>query len=1018
MAQSFKAPRLLQILAATSCLLAASPSSLACESCKSTIVYPDEPFAAWASRGSWIKFTILTADPTHVIFQDSNLYRFHYDFAANQLGPFLGMTASQFDAVSLHAAGQQVILGAVIFSPIWGVREYGIQLIRDEPYDPLLARALLQRVKSAVISSPEATAFYFPTYEQRASAEQHADYFASHGISVSSAARWATGNACYAHGWALGVLKYVPGDRIESAYLSGALRSEDILLTDGVPAEIPSLAGVISLSPSTPNSHVALLASSFGVPFVHMAVPADAERARDLVGRRTVLRADDDRGVCKVKLIDVQDALDPATIDAILALKQEPPLAITAVERFGAYSSPTTGLALQDIRFFGGKAVNSALLRRAIPAHSPLSTALSFDLWNDFLAQPLAGGPTLRQEIDRRLGGYAWPPDLASLQATLRGIQELIRDESRTTFDPPLRMAVLATLQDPQYAFDPQRNLRFRSSTNVEDAEQFIGAGLYDSFSGCLADELDSDLDGPSACDASESSERGVFRAIRKVFASFYNLNAYVERLRRRVNEAQVGMALLVHHSFPDSGELANGVATLEQESSRPRRIHLVSQSGADSVSNPIAGQIAEEVTLTVSESSGNVYVSYPMLRRPSNLVQLGATVMVHPGDYEALARLLALVADEYERTTGQAEFTLELEYKKLAPGNELVVKQVRRIPAEDAIPSVTPFLIGESVDYCLMNDEYTDVFTQHRLDSRWRIQTESLWLTPADLEQGIFRDFDVEYHDGCRIRHRAGSPNDWPQPTHEVVSQDAVAAVTEGWTFSDYGGRRRYRLTLGDIPLLVTPSQSPLLTLGDLGWDYVVGLAPKDSKDFGFLDFDGGCLGLGVSYDHPVPVWGRWPVIGLTTTTTDSARFCPCLAPSVGGIPWSLVLAGPDGVRIETTLGYTSRITGLTSTPIELETRYSQSFVVGHHAFSVELLFEPSLEPTLSPEQRAQLKAAGIRAIHVVHDPGYGISWFTYFDDEEWGGECPAVRERPAARRLLRDGPRHHAARLSRSTP
>ena len=61
--------------------------------------------------------------------------------------------------------------------------------------------------------------------------------------------------------------------------------------------------------------------------------------------------------------------------------------------------------------------------------------------------------------------------------------------------------------------FNPQRKIRFRSSTNVEDSEQFVGAGLYDSYSGCLADERDTDATGPSACDAAEPKERGVFRA-------------------------------------------------------------------------------------------------------------------------------------------------------------------------------------------------------------------------------------------------------------------------------------------------------------------------------------------------------------------------------------------------------------------------------------------------------------------------------------------------------------------------
>jgi hypothetical protein len=730
---------------------------------------------------------------------------------------------------------------------------------------------------------------------------------------------------------------------------------------------------------------VALLAASFGVPFAHLALERDRAHALGLVGRRVVLRADDVLGACTVRVIDVEDRLDPDTVASILALKQESPLSLTPVERLGAYSAPTTGLALSDIRFFGGKAVNFGMLRRAIPASSPRSTAFSFDLWDGFLDQQLASGVTLRQEIGRRLGGQSYPPEMQALAAALRGVQELIRDSSRTVFDATPSAAVLATLQDPQYGFDPARNLRFRSSTNVEDAEQFIGAGLYESFSGCLADDLDAGAGGTSLCDPSEPSERGVFRAIRKVFASFYNLNAYLERLRRGLDESQVGMALVVHHSFPDSDELANGVATLKQlPSDAWRTIHLVSQLGADSVTNPIAGQIAEEVTLTVHDSAGDHLVGPPQVLRRSNLVQLGATVLDEPGDYRALARLMARVSDEYRRASGHAEFTLEFEYKKIAPEGALVVKQVRRIPEGDTTPSVTPFLIGESMDYCLLSREEGNLFADHRLDARFRIETRSLWLSPENLETSIFDGAALDYHDGCRLRHHAGSLASWPEATHGFASEGLHAAVSESWTFTGNGGRRRYRLTLGEIPLLVSRSESPLLTLGDLG-SYAYA-AP--SKGPGDVVRDRGCFELRADYDHAV-----------AGALNDVAKFCPCSPPSATeAFEWVIPLTDTNGVRIETTLGATPRatITGLTSTPIVLTTHWSQSFQAGHHFLGLNFLFEPALEPGLPRRQRDQLAAASIRAIQVIHDPAYGNSSFTYYDDLEWGGACPGLRERP----------------------
>ena len=128
--------------------------------------------------------------------------------------------------------------------------------------------------------------------------------------------------------------------------------------------------------------------------------------------------------------------------------------------------------------------------------------------------------------------------------AALADVRDLLK---AGRFSEELRAEVIAALE----AFDPTRKIRFRSSTNVEDSASFVGAGLYDSFSGCLGDDMDDDEAGPSICDSDKENERGVFRAIRRVFASFYNRNAYIERLKFGIDESQVGMAVLAHYSFP-----------------------------------------------------------------------------------------------------------------------------------------------------------------------------------------------------------------------------------------------------------------------------------------------------------------------------------------------------------------------------------------------------------------------------------------------------------------------------------
>lgn len=948
--------------------------------------FPDDPYAVapTSSAAGWIKFIILTSEPSTVYFQDSVLYPFHYDFATQELAPFLGMTREQFDQVSLYAAGQQAILGAVLIPPLVGwehvIPEYGIQLVRRDPYARETVRDLFNTVHSAILAAPEVQHYYFPTFEQLETAQTHEAWFAAEGIPVSSAGRWADGNACYSHGWALGDLVYVAGTDIDAAFTAGTLGPEDILLTDAVPSEIPLLAGVLTLSPATPNSHVAILAQTFRVPFAHLALGDDAQRAQDLIGRRIVLRADDRIDHCAVRLIDTSGALTPNQDEQILALKTPPPLNLSAVQSYGSYSAPTDGLQLADIRYFGGKSANFGVLRRSIPAESPVSAAFSFDLWSHFLAQQLSNGRTLREEVDLRLAGYSYPPDIGALSATLQGIRDLFTDTNETVFDAVLQSALLATLQDPRYAFDAYAKLRFRSSTNVEDSDQFTGAGLYDSFSGCLADDLDADELGPSHCDPTKLNERGVFRAIRKVLASFYNRNAYLERLRHGVDESEVGMAILVHHSFPDEIELANGVGTLWRVSGQTRDLYLVTQLGAVSVTNPDPGSVPEEMDIYVS-FTGTIYTT---LVQASNLVQLGATVMVNPDEYRALTELLLDAALEYELSSGLSDFTLEFEYKKTAPHDDLVVTQVRRIPPADSVPSVTPFLINEPAGYCLFQGEYGEIFGNHRLKSAWQLETRSLWLTAENLQSSFYENASVRYQEGCRTSLQGGSLPLWPLAWHQYDN----GVATDGWELATLQNPRSLELAASQVPTLVAPAESPVLVLGDFGYAY----------DYS----DHGCLTLRADYAAEVPAWD-WT--GPVTTTTDYGLLCRCPEPALGDqsqhrefdfggvITVSTDFYWPPPV--DAAAGYTAplarfvetTITGLISTPIVLSGEYSQTYRPEHHNLAEHFLFEPGLEPGLPQQQLDELAVLGVRAIHVTDvSPPAAI---TLYGDATWGDAC-----------------------------
>jgi hypothetical protein len=1124
---------------------------------KNRITFPTDTCAYFAQEGdpTWVKFTILLPpDESNVYFQYGKKYMYHYNFAVKCLKPFIGMTLEQFNAATLSGDNQQAVLGTVILPPTSGApaqakfNEYGIQFVRQDPYTREQVRDMFNLIKSLVAAPPEVQALYFPTYEQQAEAQADIEWFASQGITLGSTARWAEGNVGYSSGWALGRLTFIAAGEIAAAYHAGRLEPTDILLTDGIPAEVPFVAGIISLAPCTLNSHVALLANSYAVPFVYLALPADADRARQLAGCRVVYSAyADEFGAWDIRLIDTNGILDDATAAQITDLKKQTPLAITPMAVYPAIGASTQDLTPADAKYFGGKAANSGLLRQAVPDNSPKSVAFSFNLWNAFLDQPLrqtedlvlgpgqhiliwadhhedqgpthasfalsksgesialyardgatlidsvrfdtqksdvsygrsvdggdtwqsfskstpgqpnssdpaqaghglvinelmavnshtiedpcqAGeypdwielynasdssvvlnglyltddvnnptkwqvpvattGRTLREEIHQRLSKYrSYPPsDMLSLAADLGSIRGLFMNGGAVPLDPGLHDAVLALLTNPQDGFDPNANLRFRSSTNVEDSADFIGAGMYDSFSGCLADDLDADTSGPCHCDPNADSENGVFDAIRQAFASFYNDNAYLERLRRDVDETQVGMALLVHHSFPNDIELANGVATVERKAAGENTIvTLVTQQGAVSVTNPEGSSTPEEVVVEVLPSA-YVKLTPASLKCPSSLVPVGRNVLDWPNDYKNLVTLLMDVSDRFGQATGKTKYMIDLEYKKMAPGGRampaggLIIKQVREVPSPTQ--EQEPFLVDTPTEYEVYTGEVelfqpTDVFADHRLKSRWTLETRSMTLDSNSLSAGLYTKVRIEYLDGDQIRTVSGEMPLLPSAGHSVAAGNATI---DSWQLPDLDNPRTYRLHTTGIPTSVPPAQCPVFTLADFG-----------TRAFN-APFK--CLALDVEYARPVTSWYQQlgtggASSGLRTTTTNEVYLWARTPASDRDIPQERAFSA-NGISIRTTFYFAAppagqtdwaadagatgplkrwdrtTIEGLTSEPIVLEGYYSQTYRPEHHNFIENFLFEPRLEPGISPGILAQLSTKNIRFIHMVID-------------------------------------------------
>ncbi len=916
-----------------------------------------DPFSPSKFPLCWVKFTLFLDDPTTVYFQDSRHYPLHYAYAVTHLDPFLGMEPAAYDRATLCRRTQRAVLGSVLFNP--AAREYAIQFAGTDPYPPEMVRFLFETVDRAILEKDGARRFYLPGEEQSDAAFENAAYFARHQMPLARPQRWLTDGTIYAPGWAIGRLVWVPGKEAQTALHEGRITPDDILFTDHVPGELPGVAGIVTLSPATPNSHVAIWARGCGAPFVYITTPELTNTLRRLEGRIVLLRVIETanhRDLPEpIKVLDLTE-VEPDFLAAVMSLKRPPALRLPAKARWGAYAMSLENATPADARHVGGKAAHFGFLRRVIPDHAPNpAIAFTFDLWDDYLQQVLPNGRTLAEEIHQRLDKYAYPPDPVAFANDLAALRELIVHGTR--FTAAQRAAILDALS----VFDPHRKLRFRSSANVEDAEQFSGAGLYRSYSGCVLDDRDADDAGPCACDPEHRHEHGVFRALRKVFASFYNENAVRERLRHRVKESEAGMAVLVHYSFPDAFELANGVATAtfsREGNTRRLRTTMVTQKGAVSITHA-EGNARPEVVELDSSRAGDAAQTTLHLTQHSTLPPAGGdSVLAWEADYRTFQDLFFDLAEAYAAYfTNRETFTLDFEYKKTRTDG-LVVKQMRAVPAPPA-PPTAPALLNEPMTLQISQGPHASVFANHRLKSLWTVRTDDRWLDETGRATCCFTRVEWTHALRGRVEQQTGTFSEWENARHLAQNGDPVQLLDRWTVDTDQGPvTLTWNVTLPSADFL---RQCPIVTPRDfrirLTADYSTPRTSYDSwKDqVTHTTHDEVLL-------EPVPPEGRRlpPITSDSYTVGAKLRFRVDFYIKPENQPPGMTGYTPTVWRFRQTL-----ITGLLpDAPLRLRSYWSQTVQTYHKPYRGDFLFEPALDPEVGTDQLEALRERNIKII------------------------------------------------------
>ncbi|HEU5056997.1 MAG TPA: PEP/pyruvate-binding domain-containing protein [Kofleriaceae bacterium] len=424
------------------------------------------------------------------------------------------------------------------------------------------------------------------------------------------------------------------------------LSPTDIVVLDRVPNDITLVSGIVTEEFQTPLSHVNVLSKNRGTPNMALRGAFDDPDLRALEDALVRLEVGPQEfAVAEASPADAQAYWD--------SLRPSEPLS-PAFDLTATALIDLAGAGRGDSIRIGAKAANLAeVLAIRLPGERPIATpedpfAVPFHFYDQFMKDS-----GLEAEVAALL---ADAPDLAPQELGER-LFDLRWKIYRAPLDPAVRDLVAAQAA-ARWGEDAQ--VRFRSSTNVEDLPDFSGAGLYTSAGADLA-----------------SGAQAVENAMKVVYASAWNQQAFIERDFYRVDHARVRMALLVHPSMPD--EMANGVAvTINEFADNRPAFYINAQLGEVSVTNPTGLATPEQLLYYTwyEEPEYEIITRSSLVARVPDWPTFPA-VLSEP-ELETLAEYLTAIHNHFKAGAGpDPDFAMDVEWK-LAPGRVIVIKQAR----------------------------------------------------------------------------------------------------------------------------------------------------------------------------------------------------------------------------------------------------------------------------------------------------------------------------------------------------
>ncbi|MBO7608511.1 MAG: hypothetical protein J6T28_12990 [Paludibacteraceae bacterium] len=422
----------------------------------------------------------------------------------------------------------------------------------------------------------------------------------------------------------------------------GKIEPTDVVVLPHSPLVLPQVAGVIVAEFQTPLSHLSILGQNRKIPVAALKDAFQNDLLRSYDGKLVHFEVTSDT----FRLKEIEELKQAKKRKKMLSLGYD-----LSVDRLVHLDS----LGRNAHRYMGHKACNFSLLsqlsreedsRFKVPE---CAFAIPFYFYQQHALRSGAQG-LIDTLIDE---GVSWEDQKVS---------EWLKKIRAVIVSYPMDSSLVESL-DRQVEGCAFEKLRFRSSTNAEDAAWFSGAGLYDSQSAVIG-----------------SSSKTMERAVKRVWASLWSYAAYKERCYYRIDQRCVFMGVLAHRAFPS--EQVNGVAVTKNlyRADYPG-FTVNAQVGNENVVAPSLGIVCDQF-ICVPQRYDELYADkYPIdIITQSNLTD--GELTMNDEEINLLAGQLDIINDFfYEKLRLNVlyeEFAVDVEFKLDGPTRQLYVKQVR----------------------------------------------------------------------------------------------------------------------------------------------------------------------------------------------------------------------------------------------------------------------------------------------------------------------------------------------------